>query len=174
MNVDLRRFDFPLHLQTQRLQWRLDAAMSELARVQSEGARRRDAARACAQALAAALVQASPAAAGRIDPASVRHALAFVAVLQARDHAARDAVAQNEREASGVREQLADVQRQMEAIAALRVEALDEHRREVERRQGAELDQDWITRRHARMSRTQDRDVVAESTGSALEQGSLT
>lgn len=153
MSIDVRRFDFPLDLQTQRLQWRLDAAMSELAGVLSEGARRRDAAQACKQALAAALAQANPAAAGRIDPASVRHALAFVAVLQARDRAAREAVEQNEREANALRDKLADVQRQLEAIAALRIEALAEHRQEVERRQVAELDQDWIARRHARLPR---------------------
>ncbi len=143
MTADLRRFDYPLEPQLQRLRWRLDEQLGALATAQSalEPLRERhDALAAEIAELARDLAQAQ---ARRLDPARARQALDYLAGLQRRHAAVERDLADAERLVDRRREELKTTQAEIDKLERDREDCLREHVRESDRRTQRETDQDW-------------------------------
>ena len=144
-----RGFRYALDPVRQQRQWKLEAAQTQLAKLQAERA-------ACAKRIAeleAACARDAAAAAQAWlkvrDPASKTAALAFLARLQREAQSARDEAQRIDRELGEAREECAARQRESEAMEQHRDDALRAHRTELQRRASVQADADWSARGHS-------------------------
>ncbi|HEY9024251.1 MAG TPA: hypothetical protein VIP05_08115 [Burkholderiaceae bacterium] len=147
MTADLRRFDYPLDTQLQRLRWLLDEQLAALATAQSAIAplrERRDALAAHIAEQARGLAQAQ---ARRLDPVRATRSVHYLAEQQRRHADVERELADAERLADQRRERLANTQAEIDKLERDRDECLREHVRETERRMQRETDQEWSARR---------------------------
>jgi predicted nucleic acid-binding Zn-ribbon protein len=146
MTGDQRLFAYALDPQLQRLGWRLDEQLAALARALAA----LEPLRAKCGALAAEAAQVAHdlarAQAQRMDPARARQALDYLAGLHVRHASTQQEMQAAERDATERREALAATQREVDKLQRDRRECLDEHLREVQRREQRATDQDWTAR----------------------------
>lgn len=146
MTGDQRLFAYALDPQLQRLGWRLDEQLAGLARALAP----LESLRATCDDLASEAAQVAHdlarAQAQRMDPARARHALDYLAGLHRRHASTQQELEKAERDIAERREALAATQREVDKLQRDRRECLDEHLREVERREQRATDQDWTAR----------------------------
>jgi chromosome segregation ATPase len=160
MTGDVRLFDYPLDPSLQRLRWRLDEQLAELARALADVEplrTRRDALVAEAAAVARESAQAQ---ARRMDLALARHALDYLAGLHRQLVAAERQLHEAERAVVERRDAVAATQADIDKLERDRQECLVAHLREVERRAQREIDQDWTARSEWRARQASAREVL--------------
>ncbi|MEP6501871.1 MAG: hypothetical protein ABJD97_00955 [Betaproteobacteria bacterium] len=146
MTGDQRLFVYPLDLQLQRLRWRLDAQLAELAQaITAIEALRADGKILDAEASDIALDSAR-AQARRLDPQRARQALDYLSGLHQRLAVIDTKVLRAESDLRNLREMLARTQGEIEKLESDRGERLSDHLRDVDRRLQGEADQDWTAR----------------------------
>ena len=146
MTADLRRFDYPLEPQLQRLRWRLDEQLGALATAQAAIGPLRERCDALAGEIAELARDLSQAQTRRLDPMRARQALDYLAGLQRRHAVVEREVADAQRLVERRREELTATQAEIDKLERDRDDCLREHVREGERRAQRETDQDWSAR----------------------------
>lgn len=148
MNIDFRDFKYALEPLRRRRIWQLDAAKSDLHRVES-GIRRQEAAvMALHSEHALQNLHAGNVIAAMNDPVGYPRLLRWLVQL-------RDAIQENENILNGLhaqrdqaRERCLVRQRQLDVVERHREKSLAEFIVQDQRRASAENDREWLTRRH--------------------------
>lgn len=160
MTGDQRLFAYPLDPQLQRLRWRLDEQLADLANALSLLEPLRGRCDALAEAAVEVVRDMAQAQARRLDPARDRHALDYLAGLHRRHASAEKELHEAEQRVSDRREALAATQMDIDILEHDRQDCLTDHLREVDRRSQRETDQDWTARAAWKTRDTAEREVL--------------
>jgi hypothetical protein len=146
MSADDRLFAYALEPQLQRLRWRHDEQVAELAAALAEAQRLRAQAATLARETADIAGALARAQASRMDPARARLSLDYLAALHRRHATAEQETAAADRRGADLRAALAATQAQVEGLERDRADRLAEHLVEAGRRTQRDADQDWMAR----------------------------
>jgi DNA repair exonuclease SbcCD ATPase subunit len=146
MSADLRRFQYGLEPLLRQRQWKLDALLRVLGRLQARIQAKREALGSLRARLRATSLDAAQALNRRLDP--LRHAasLKWLARLHKELRASEAELAQLRMERSRVKARIEALQQKVDVLEAHREESLADFSREESGRLATEADRDWLVR----------------------------
>lgn len=158
MSADLRGFEYAPEPVLQQRRWQFDAALAHAGRAiarLAEAKRHHEALQAQFAQQRTAAVEAGN---GRFDPLAHARAVQWLSRLQERIVAAAREVEALERARDEANERLRELHAQVEAIDAHRDDSLRAYALDAASRQCTRDDQEWLARRQAKDTRTQEID----------------